>query len=507
MKRLLLALALLLSPVAAAAQCNGVFSTNTVCGTVAGGIPGQVPMSTIIGTITGLNNTWTGTNTFNADAYFKSGRPWADIIAYGADPTGAADSTTPIQNAINALAAAIGGTVYIPPGTYKVTAPLTITSNFISIVGSGRLSSIIKTTSTTADVFSVSTPYSRIEHLGIIGSGTVQTAGVGIDNIGGYGCLYNDLFISDLFSGISLNNASNCAVTNSKMLNLYGAFGIQSANGGGDYIGYNQLDPLFYGGAYTFASGFGAWAQSTAYTTGQVRSANGGFFMCSQNGTSSGTGTGPAITSFNTQVNDGTAKWFFISSTTFKQIQVLTANSNFITHNDLSGPSSAGVIVQTTSDGNIIDQNTVGQIIGSGIQLGTNTTNTLVQGNVVSGSYGQFSAGIIDNNSSATGSRVVNNFINGAGWYGIFVQSSHFTVTDNVIQGTGQTTGSFGIEVAAAVTKFTITGNNVIPGTMSGAIKVNAGASDFYSVTNNLVEGGLVTDSGTGVNKTVIGNN
>lgn len=45
MKKVLLALALLLVPSLAQAQCNGRFAANQVCGSVAGGIPGPVPFS------------------------------------------------------------------------------------------------------------------------------------------------------------------------------------------------------------------------------------------------------------------------------------------------------------------------------------------------------------------------------------------------------------------------------------------------------------------------------
>src|SRR5882762_6667735 len=55
MKRFLLALTLLLAPVTAEAQCNGVFSPNTICGTVAGGIPGQVSTSVLTGVPGGIN--------------------------------------------------------------------------------------------------------------------------------------------------------------------------------------------------------------------------------------------------------------------------------------------------------------------------------------------------------------------------------------------------------------------------------------------------------------------
>lgn len=40
-------------------------------------------------------------NTMTADQYFRSGRPWFDAIAFGADPTNTANSTLAIQTAIN----------------------------------------------------------------------------------------------------------------------------------------------------------------------------------------------------------------------------------------------------------------------------------------------------------------------------------------------------------------------------------------------------------------------
>lgn len=49
MRKLLLALTLLLIPAAASAQCSGAFGANTACGTVAGGVPGPIPFSSIGG--------------------------------------------------------------------------------------------------------------------------------------------------------------------------------------------------------------------------------------------------------------------------------------------------------------------------------------------------------------------------------------------------------------------------------------------------------------------------
>lgn len=62
------------------------------------------------------------------DVHFDSGVPWFDVVGKGADPTGSADSTTAIQNALNAVPAT-GGIVYFPPGVYKVSATLFPKSN------------------------------------------------------------------------------------------------------------------------------------------------------------------------------------------------------------------------------------------------------------------------------------------------------------------------------------------------------------------------------------------
>lgn len=59
---------------------------------------------------------------------------WVNVVtSYGADPSGATDSTTAIQNALTALAAGGSPNLYFPGGTYKVSSQL-------SLVGNGGLS-------------------------------------------------------------------------------------------------------------------------------------------------------------------------------------------------------------------------------------------------------------------------------------------------------------------------------------------------------------------------------
>ena len=60
----------------------------------------------------------------------------ADVIAtdFGADPTGETDSTSAIQDAINAVKNLGGGTVFLPIGKYLVSSTISI-PNYVSLVG------------------------------------------------------------------------------------------------------------------------------------------------------------------------------------------------------------------------------------------------------------------------------------------------------------------------------------------------------------------------------------
>jgi Pectate lyase superfamily protein/F5/8 type C domain len=62
------------------------------------------------------------------------------VLSYGADPTGKTDSTTAIQNAINAGSAA-GKAVYIPSGNFLVTSHLIV--NNVTLTGAGEWYSVL----------------------------------------------------------------------------------------------------------------------------------------------------------------------------------------------------------------------------------------------------------------------------------------------------------------------------------------------------------------------------
>ncbi len=80
--------------------------------------------------------------------------PVFDVVSgYGADPTGNVDSTTAIQNAIDAAETAGGGVVFLPPGTFLVAPPtgensaLKVSTSNIVLRGAGKGQTFLLNTS------------------------------------------------------------------------------------------------------------------------------------------------------------------------------------------------------------------------------------------------------------------------------------------------------------------------------------------------------------------------
>ena len=113
--------------------------------------------------------------------------PVFNVCAYGADPAGVADSTTAIQAAITAAhTAAAGGVVFLPPGTFKVSAALTIYAG-LTLTGAGNGLSVIELAASaavtniiglTATQFNYSLTISDLQINGNSGASATATNGI-----------------------------------------------------------------------------------------------------------------------------------------------------------------------------------------------------------------------------------------------------------------------------------------------------------------------------------------
>lgn len=117
----------------------------------------------------------TGTNPFSGGivtgaTYFQSGRPWADVVAYGAACDNSTDDTAHIQAAINAVNSS-GGVVFFPPmsGGCKITSTLNITGNVILKGVSPSTTSLLATTDITMVNFASTVSWGGIQDLAVFG--------------------------------------------------------------------------------------------------------------------------------------------------------------------------------------------------------------------------------------------------------------------------------------------------------------------------------------------------
>lgn len=85
-------------------------------------------------TTTDSSGNFSTTNAYWDDVIMKS--PWHDIRAYGGVGDDSTNNDTAFSNAITDLPAT-GGTIIIPPGTYKITTPITFGDKRIHLLGIG----------------------------------------------------------------------------------------------------------------------------------------------------------------------------------------------------------------------------------------------------------------------------------------------------------------------------------------------------------------------------------
>ena len=129
-----------------------------------------------------------------------------DVVGYGADPTGVADSLAAIQ-AANDAAEAVGGTVFFLPGTYKITGGLTIDAG-VRWLGANRDACIIK-------------KYGDITALTVNAAATVALENFSVDT---------DDDVTDTSNGITITKFSRSLVANVRVSDN-GGHGIEFIEG------------------------------------------------------------------------------------------------------------------------------------------------------------------------------------------------------------------------------------------------------------------------------------
>lgn len=170
----------------------------------------------------------------------------------GVDPTGATDSTTGIQNAINAVSALGGGVVGFPYGTFLISSPLTVPSN-VCLIGSGANITILQMSSGFSGAAAITLSgitFSTVERLSIKGFSSTYSsnpAADGIDIIGSTDVTIRDVYIYYV-NGWCVASTATSGVGNTHILfkNVFGKLPAQGIHilgvSGSGYVGTHRFE-------------------------------------------------------------------------------------------------------------------------------------------------------------------------------------------------------------------------------------------------------------------------
>lgn len=419
------------------------------------------------------NNTWTGTNTFNGvetfvgDAYFKSGRPWFDVRAFGCVGDGVTNDTANFQACINA-AAPSAGLVFVPAGNYKLSGGVTVPT-LVRLMGAGKIATTLQSYTTDVTVVTCNGGQVSIDNLSVHGKGTAgdnttfgsSNPALVVNSSGGYfrdmnvqgGSIPLQIIGSDNhFQGISTGYA-------------YGGAAVQ--NLGANWFIRCAFDHSTTGVSVTSVRPYTNWAASTAYTVGQIAVVSGYAIQCTTAGTSGL--SAPTLKNYGFTMVDNTAQWMLAAPTFLVGyslangygenhfLQCDFSSSNYFESLDVAGTSTAN---------------------GPRVAVFTDSVMSAPVG-ITSGQWIQIK-----------GCELADQITVNAGFAGVVSINNNWFLT-------GPATS---ILIGANVNNFIISGNY-----MAGkGITVQPGTSNHYIVSNNF--NCTVTDGGTGAAKNVSGN-
>lgn len=464
----------------------------------------------------GANNTWTG------DEYFKSGRPWTDVRAWGALGNGSttgytgADDTTAFQNAINYMQTTFGGgIVFVPPGIYNLKTGITV-SSYIRLIGASQNSTILQDAgNNTNPIITINGPRTHIENMTILGCGRTGSP----DAIPTYPAvsIINNNQDGDRLIDVSVFYGNTCIKVNSQDVVLdncslsfsYGV-GLLEIDAVGQVWGQrcimdqgwpvsvpNSLNTLFN------------WTAGTVYAVGNVALLPSGIAVqCSAiTGDNRSGGTAPVVTTlYGTPIVDNHVTWLPVNyNTGYSAVYCAGGGENYFNQCDFSGSFVNGFNVASSIAMDLgIHNSIISQESGAGVLINT-TQNASIMINNCELDGGWANGFAIWAKSGYTGSLIVQGNMIGFTARAIQLDASVNTIIN------GNVFASCSIDcitVSAGVGNFLVA-NNFMTSSQSngGSVLVASGSSDYYNIVNNIVHGLTVTDNGSGSHKTISGNN
>jgi hypothetical protein len=432
---------------------------------------------------------------------------------YGAKGDGSTDDTLSIQNALNAAsAAANGGLVYFPPGTYLVSSPLTVTGSKVVIKIAGN----IKANGDDFKVFNVSGD--DVEFVGeggsIEGPGTYRQTGATVSvfiYVTGKRCSIRDLrLLEPAQCAVRFYKTSGCRMESCIIQGGPPArtstehYGILIDAGSDHLVSNNQILPNATGGNCVQAiSGnipSGVYPVRCAFVGNVIDTPlEKGFYSYGHDCTIIGNTITGALESLrhigqrNVIANNTTNGNHYGAITCYNCTDSVIANNVCLNYEQV-GLFFGHINLNTDPlNNNVIVGNYFSGVDGASYEAirydhdGYGATNVLIANNVITGAalYSVATHGMRIGNYAGpvmTQCQIVNNILDNIGYHGIlcyYLEDS--IISGNIIRNVGQkSVGSIGIRVEDYCSDVTLA-NNYISATDSNteyAITIRAGVNN-----------------------------
>lgn len=459
--------------------------------------------------------------------YFKHGYPWVDVVAWGADPTGAAESSAAIQAAIDyAGTSLIGGTVYFPPGFYKCTTGIVInpSTNEITLRGASRFASVLFCGDADITILTSNGLGCLVETLSFQGKGSNNnnarpgTFGATKPVIACGPLSMRDVVITGGYNCISIAGSDDGLFENVYCTNAYGnaivASGSAGASGAGNWFlrcKFDQNYPVKTPNPDPSVA-FAPWKAGNSYARGDTAVLSGLYLVQAMVAGASGE-TEPPVANYNVDIVDGGVIWHLCYPLDYCAFLLETnSNSNNWAMCDFTGSFPWSITMRHTLGAG--SPPALAQFSGCTMGGAYNGALNLVDGNtcvitncVMGGNVSRGTSSVVTTQPGWQGGLTITDSLIFGANYGVTINGGPGTViSTNIIAGCD----NYAVAVAPGTTDFTITSNNMGPvatlGANGNAVEIQNGPSDYYIVSNNIVHGLIISDQGMGTHKSVTGN-
>jgi hypothetical protein len=414
-------------------------------------------------------------------------RERVSVKDFGAVGDGVTNDTAAIQAAIDLIESIGGGTVFIPAGTYLLSAALTIDDDCVTLQGDGVVSTILKPNAgnlsgIVVGVAGAITQGTQIRDLRVeYGSATTVTAGNGILLLHTYYPVLENVYINNPYVGLAIAPSVGVRINNCHIV----GFNANGAQYGIDMYGDSNViadfptipTQIFVEGTQVFGPQIDGFQSSVRIRAGEQVSIRDSYLAQGDD--------------YNIEILQDANNWSILDV--------------FINDTYIDAATTAGVLISGAAGNgsNNIQNIHISNCVLKG-QSGDGTTGISVDGTSRGSTYPQALNGLKISNCTIAGWK--GNGIDLGGGYGT-------TITGSEIKGNNylNTLSACGVIVGAASKQTTITGNRIGGDAFSAnsgsafqvvGVRMDAGCANVSVIANDVTGNttGVANNSGTADN-------